>query len=224
MRNRSALGALALVTVFLFLLAVPGWAGEVQVYSQSSNNNGGNTSQNDATQGNFATSYDNFTLTSATGINQVTWVGSYNNTQGSISGFTVDFWSNSGNAPGSLLATYSISGTANESSLGTDNLGNPLFSYSATLSSAFSAGAGTEYWLSVVPNLNLPSIWYWESSSQGDANSYQCFFGNCGNQPAELAFALYKSQQTTVPEPGSLLLLGTAFLAVAGSLRRKLLG
>jgi len=121
MRNRSALGALALVTVFLFLLAVPGWAGEVQVYSQSSNNNGGNTSQNDATQGNFATSYDNFTLTSATGINQVTWVGSYNNTQGSISGFTVDFWSNSGNAPGSLLATYSISGTANESSLGTDN-------------------------------------------------------------------------------------------------------
>jgi hypothetical protein len=213
------------IAALLFILAVPGWAGEVPIYIQNTNYNGGYNSQNDTTIGgfgNFATAYDNFTLLSAANINQVTWVGSYlpspADPAGAISGFTVDFWGNSGNAPSSLLATYVVVGNAGETFLQDDNFGNPTYRYVLSLSSNFTAAAGTEYWLSIVPNLALPQLWAWEKSSQGDMNSYECYFGTCGNNPSDLAFGLYALQ---IPEPGSLALLVPGILGVAASLRRK---
>src|SRR5208283_2053091 len=213
----------------VFILAVPGWAGEVPIYVQNTNYNGGYNSQNDTTsggQGNFATAYDNFTLLSAANINQVTCVGSYlpmpevvgsylpspAGPTGAITGFTVDFWSNSGNAPSSLLATYVVAGNAGETFLQNDNLGNPTYRYVLSLSSNFTAAAGKEYWLSIVPNLALPQLWAWEESSQGDMNSYECYYGTCGNNPSDLAFGLYALQ---IPEPGSLALLVPGILGLA---------
>lgn len=213
----------AAAAALLFILAVPSWASEVQVFNQPTDLNGGFASQNDSTLGNFATSYDNFTLGTAASINQITWVGSYISGNGGISGYTVTFYSNSGNAPGGTLATYSVGGNAGETSMGNDNLGNPVYSYTLGLGSAFSAAAGTEYWVSIVPNLTFPPQWLWETGTGGDGNSYQCYFGACGNNPYDLAFALYKSGQTTTPEPGSMILLGSGILGLAGTLRRKML-
>ena len=104
--------SLLAMAALLFVLSVPGWAGENLVFGQATDYNGGYASQNDTTLGNFATTYDNFTLGSAANINQVSWVGSYIGGLGSITGFTVNFYSNSGNAPSSLLASYAVVGNA----------------------------------------------------------------------------------------------------------------
>jgi hypothetical protein len=61
----------------------------------------------------------------------------------------------------------------------------------------------------------------WGSSSQGNSNSCQDFFGVRSPIADNMAFALF-TQTTTVPEPGSLMLLGTAIVGIAGMLRRKL--
>jgi hypothetical protein len=215
------------IAALLFLLAVPGWAGEVPVYTQPTNNLGGYASQNATGLGNFATTYDNFTLGSTAQVNQVSWVGSYIPGVGGITSFTIDFWSNSANAPTTLLASYAVSGNAGETFLGNDALGDPTYGYVLGLGSAFTAAAGTEYWMSIVPNVGFPPQWLWETSSVGDGNAYQCYFNSCGNIPADLAFQL--DAASGVPEPGILTLLVPGMLVpgilgFAVSLRRKLLG
>ena len=85
LRQRLALASLA--ALLLLLVAAPTFASEVLVYAQNPDFQGLIASQNDTGGlGNFATSYDNFTLGSATAINQVQWVGGYFNppVQGAI--------------------------------------------------------------------------------------------------------------------------------------------
>ena len=221
LRQRLALASVA--ALLLLLVAAPAFAGEVIVYAQNPNFNGLYASQNDTGGfGNFATSYDNFTLGSATAVNQVQWVGGYFNPQvlGPISQWTVSFYANNGGQPGGLLSSFVIAGNGGETFLQNDALGDPNYLYTAAVS--FSAAAGTEYWLSVVPDLAFPPQWGWGSSSQGDGISYQDYFGTRSSNPTDLAFTLFSQQQTTTPEPGSLMLLATGIVGVAGMLRRKL--
>jgi hypothetical protein len=119
-----------------------------------------------------------------------------------------------------LLSSFTTSGNAGETFLQNDNLGDPTYSYSLAIS--FAATGGTRYWVSVVPDLVVPPQWGWETSSQGNGVAYQCFFGSCGNISADMAYSLY-AQQTTVPEPSSMLLLGSGVLGLAGVIRRKLI-
>ncbi len=176
----------------------------------------------------MATAYDNFALGTADNIDAVTWVGSYFNLPGTgtITSFQVTIYANSGGIPGAALDTTTISGNANETSLGFDAMGDPEFSYSATLSSVFAAAAGTQYWLSVEPTLASPPQWGWETSSglgdPGDNESYQLFYGRALVPPNDLAFSLRGSDPSgTVPEPYSIVLLATVIGLVAISQRRR---
>jgi len=216
--------ALAAVAVVLVMVAAPSWATQVLVYSQGPDYQNLYASQNDTSGfgANF-TSYDNFTLGSAATITSVGWVGGYYNPQtpGSITGWTVNFYANNAGQPGGLLSSFSISGNGGETSLGFDLLGDPVYAYGAVVN--FAASAGTEYWLSVVPDTAFPPQWGWTTSSTGDTVSYTDDpFGNRILNSSDLAFSLYATQQEGVPEPGSLMLLGSGIVGVAGVLRRKL--
>jgi hypothetical protein len=193
------------------------------LYSQATDLNFVSDSQNDTnTFGNFATSYDNFTLATAATVTGVEWTGSYFNSpnQGSITAFTLTFWSDAAGQPsGTALDTVVIPGNANETATGVggvDNAGNPVFTYSADISSfPLIAAAGTQYWLSIVPDLGFPPQWGWESGTGGDGISYQDFFGSRSQNAIDLAFALNGSPVATViPEPGSLTLWGLGLVGL----------
>ena len=219
-----------LVTLFAVAASVTGMAQAPcgvpnQIYCQSWDGTGNLfASQNDTTGGfgNFATSYDHFTLTQTWDVESFHWVGGYFNppSQGQITAWTLTFYDDNGGIPGNPIATGSFSGTGNETCITSDCTVNPIFMYSLFFGS-FDMGPGT-YWASVVPDLGFPPQWGWATSLDGDGAGYQCFLGTCGGLGVNFAFALDGTLVTTTPEPSALAMLGVGILGLAGTLRRKL--
>ncbi len=176
--------------------------------------------------GNFATSYDNFSLPGGGTVTGVQWAGVTYNTH--YDGFTITFYTNNGGQPGTSVYSQFIAGKAGQTYLGTDN-GAPVYSYAVEFT-GFAAAAGTEYWISIVADAPLPQ-WFWATGTGGDGTLVQDFFatgrtvyplpnGSCnGVTNCDLAFELI-GDQGNVPEPASMVLLGTGLLAVARKIRR----
>lgn len=175
-------------------------------------------SQNDTTggNGNFATVFDNFTLGSTSTITSVAFTGGYFNpaSPGTITAFTLNFYSDSGNAPGTLLQSATIAGNGSEVSLGVVG-GFPLATY--TLATNFVASAGQTYWMSLVPDIGFPPQWGWAGGTGGDGSAVQDFLGSRG-VISDRAFTL---NGTAVPEPESWTLMILGFGAMGTALRRR---
>jgi hypothetical protein len=186
----------------------------IVVYSQPFDASGmALASQNDTgSLGNFATMYDDFVLGAGAAINNVEWIGEYFNPpfQGPITAWTVSFYADAGGQPGALLMQDNMAGTANETFVG-NFAGFPAYKYSFNLNMAFNAAAGTQYWLSVVPDLLDPPQWGWSTGLGGDGVSVQDFFGNRYTLTDDVAFTL-----NGIPEPNSVALAGFG-LALCGA-------
>jgi hypothetical protein len=178
-------------------------------------------SQNDTGGGNgqFAVVYDNFTLAASGSITGINWTGGYfSGAPSTITGWTIQLWSDSAGQPGSSLYSQTVSGTGGEVFLGNYD-GSPVFTYSVDLSSAFNAAPATQYWLSLVPDLAFPPQWGWATATGGDGVVYQDFFGARSPLQTDFAFDL-NSGGNPIPEPISFVLVGSA-LALLAVRRRK---
>jgi len=211
--------AVLLAAVFAVVLSAPAFADSV-LYTQTFDQSGAaNASQNDVGNlGVFAQVYDNFTLGADSVISEVQFTGVYFNPsqQGNIQSWNIQFYADNNGQPGLLLATKNINNNGNETLLGTFN-GTPAYTYDLP-GLGFAAAAGTTYWLSLYPDLTFPPQWGWAISSEGDGVAYQDFFGTRSQLPGYQALMLIGT-----PEPGTLVMLGTGMLALAGVIRRKVL-
>lgn len=214
---------------FFLLLALPlgqASADSITLYDQPSNfpNDGVFPSQNDTTPGgfgNFATVYDNFTLTNTSAIADVHWQGGYFNPgeQGNITAFTISFWPDVAGEPGpDPLFTAVIPGNANETFVGDEWFG-PIFDYGVDLTTPFVALADTTYWLSIVPDLAFPPQWGWYTGVGGDGKGVIDFF-SLGRIELQTDFA-FSLTGSVIPEPASLTLFSLGLIGLFGYSRRK---
>jgi hypothetical protein len=211
------------LTALACLVSAPHAQAQATVYNQPTDLNGGFPSQNDSNKfGNYSTVYDDFTLSSTTSIGTVTWAGDYfNGSPSNITAFTLQFYGDNAGQPGSLLQTTTISGNANETAAGNDNVPLPFYTYSAALSTPFSATGGTHYWMSIVADLIYPPQWEWETATGGNGTAYQVF-NTVGNPISnDFTFSLVSTAAVTTPEPGSVALLAGMGLTAAVCVRRR---
>ena len=135
-------------------------------------------------------------------------------------GVSVDLLSDAGGAPGSSLLQL---GTVSDSSLGS---AFAVFSFSA----AYPLAPNTRYWIQVsdfsLPGFITSADWA-ASLDQAALGVAGEFFSNRGGI-FDNSFGPYQMEVdvvpvSTVPEPGSLLLLGSGLLGAIGAVRSKLL-
>ena len=223
--NRIFIAAMAIT--LLLLCGAPAFA-DVEVYMQPPTLDGNLwASQNDiGGLGNFATLYDNFQIFQAIPyyLDDVEWFGGYWNTQtNAITGWTISLYANVPglpDQPGGVIWSQYFS-VAYAGYMETCNLPFGMCSYDMdSIMGGYKLMPNTTYWLSVVPDLSFPPQWGWGSGLMGDGLAYQDFYiGGRSQTGVDFAFNL---QGIPTPEPGSLILLGTGILGLAGALRRKL--
>lgn len=181
---------------------------------------------------------DNFTLSHASNVTQITWEGGHVASV-PVRGFQFNIYNNTGlNEPGSLIATQYVSGNANETFVAPPSFFITQSSYSYSSPVNFSLPGSQLLWLSIVADMPgrvdasdyQKFQWAWSQASNGDMYSFQ----DSNEDPrtnilTDELFSLYGTADATgqsstpsaTPEPSALVLAGTGLLSLAGAARRK---
>lgn len=234
----------ALVTSLLPVLALLAHAGlacaDPILYTQPAQSPVQSTraSQEQDTLGLVFQTFDSFALTQDALITGISWQGSYFNTlvpdpsvapPANSSGFTVAFYLDNAGIPGALLDSQTFSpSNAGETFVGqqafTPTLGLSIYNYSVSMGFPLLASAGTTYWLSVFALSPDPSPteaqWGWNGGSGGNGTSIQSVLGVPAFVNLDRAFTL-EGEPAPIPEPASLMLLGTGVSALIARARRR---
>lgn len=185
------------------------WNGTSEAYSSQNDTTGGN--------GNFATAFDDFVITSSSFINGFDWTGVYFNpsVQAPIAGFTVTLYEDGGGTPGGAFASGFFT-DFNETFLGSPD-GFLTYSYSVDFSNFGPVDAGT-YWLSIVPDMGFPPQWGWATSAVGNNNGYQIFLGDEIDLGVNFAFDI--RGDAVIPEPATWAMMLIGFGGLGAAVRR----
>ncbi len=166
-------------------------------------------------------SSDNFLLQSPSTINSITF-----SSWSHGSGPSIVFWKIS-SSPGGVGSIASGTAGVSDSFNGTDSLGSAYSIYNSTFLLQQNLSAGN-YWLTLsTNNSSNGSYVYWGTSNNGiGGNAYSTQLST-GNFTAiagwELSLEVEGTPVAPVPEPGSMILLGSGLLGTAYAVRRKLI-
>lgn len=216
---KRATHTLAIALLFL-LSASTGYAAQI-LFSQPASCAAGDmfASQNDTAlygYGKIFTVFDNFEVATSSRVTAVKWNGGFwNGNPGAISSFTITFWSDDSGKPGTIVRSQISCGNCNEALID-----GSLYTYYATLRAPIFLTATTQYWLSLVPDLDMHPQWGWHGSACGDGIAYQDILGSPNQLGSDLAFDLY-GESSLVPEPATCILLGAGLGALALITKRK---
>lgn len=206
------------LVVATWLISAPAGAGFI--YSQTPYQNEGRTSDFQGDRINQQA--DNFSLASPASVLSVFFWGIYNSGSPSDA-FTVRFFNDNGGSPETNpFADFSgLSPTLRVDTGDTSLGGKPIYEYAVNLPSPVALMASTPYYLSIVNDTSLATLWAWSilDGTADDARWSRDADGVSwlGPQTADLSFKL---SDTKVPAPAPLTLIALGVAVLASSVRR----